>query len=186
MKTSIVRYFTLISLLCSPLAFSHERSHYDYHPSHDRYDRPASYFYRPHNYQEPKDIYAKVVRVEPIYKKERHSDNCYSSHYHKQRYGAELMGGIIGGTVGAAISDDRPAPILVGAVVGAALAHQWDEPTKATRHNRDYRCDSRHTPRIKGYNVTYRHRGELYQTFTKEHPGRFVRLEVSISRSNRH
>lgn len=35
--------------------------------------------------------------------------------------------------------------------------------------------------KLKGYNVTYRYKGDRYYTFTKHHPGKRIRLQVNVT-----
>lgn len=148
--------------------------------------------------------YARVIETTPIYKKVQHikpHKQCYSTkrHNYRRQHSAsydsatpEIFGAVIGGAIGNAIGhnkSNKKVGTIVGAVLGASIAHDVEQ-----QNNRHYNNSKRHHQhckyvdkvynvenRLKGYEVTYKYRGEIFQTFTKKHPGKRLRIALTVS-----
>jgi uncharacterized protein YcfJ len=110
--------------------------------------------------------------------------------YRNDSYTDEILGGIIGGAIGNAVGhnkSNKKVQAAIGAALGASIAHDMNRP----RH-RDYgvsyrdeqRCavehDVEYHEEVSGYNVTYRYHGREYQTRTRRHPGKRIRVQVDV------
>ena len=129
--------------------------------------------------------YAKVKRATPVYnyvKVGGPEKVCYS--VQKRRHhdpSAALMGAIVGGAIGNAIGENSEST-LVGAVIGGSIGH-------SSGHSRSYvteHCEIDYRPtrkirELKGYDVTYRYKGNSYHTFLRHHPGDKLKVRVKVS-----
>lgn len=161
------------------------------------------------NHVEQHDRYqwAKVTRVEPIYRTVTVTtprEECWMEdvhrpifrHYEGHSAGSTVLGGLIGGAIGHEIGRHinrgrgRHGATVAGAVIGAAIGHD-----KAHRRDHGHRHDTvieqekrcrvieeSHTEqRLEGYDVTYRYRGVHYTSFMHEHPGKRIRVNVNVT-----
>ncbi|MGH8441460.1 MAG: glycine zipper 2TM domain-containing protein [Nevskiaceae bacterium] len=143
--------------------------------------------------------YARVVRAEPIVREVRVRESRQVCEdvpvVERTRYragprpGSVLVGAIIGGVIGHQFGSGRgnDAATVAGAMIGAdhAARNSYQSGRVVEREVIETRCETvrpaRYEQRIEGYDVTYRYRGRLYHTRTHEHPGRTIRLRVSVT-----
>lgn len=137
----------------------------------------------------------------------RHGYKRYSSHrhephrdyYHHSSATPTIVGAVIGGAIGNAIGhnkSNKKVGTAVGAILGGAIAHDIAHADRGYHshytehaHHRPYsrkRCTvsyeySETTRELRGYNVTYRYKGERYHTFTHEHPGHRIRVKINVT-----
>lgn len=138
--------------------------------------------------------WAKVVRVEPVYRPVRVShphEECFEEPVTERTVyrggpdpGAVLVGGIIGGVIGHQIGKhhrDGDLATAAGAFIGASHAARYqgyggDRVVERTVY--ETRCrtvrPARYEDRIEGYDVTYKYHGRLYRTHTAHHPGKRI------------
>jgi uncharacterized protein YcfJ len=140
---------------------------------------------------------AKVVKVKPIYGK--HADYhqqkyCWNEQvYHQRRdehydYVPTITGAIIGGVVGNQFGNGRgrDAMTLAGALLGGAVGHNIGNDDyrrdgyTTTERRCEYRDDYRPRKQLLGYRVKYRYQGKVFHTRTQEHPGRWIRVRVTV------
>jgi uncharacterized protein YcfJ len=133
-----------------------------------------------------KNHYAKVIRVEPVYKyltistpREICHRQLNSGRHHSSAN--TVIGAIIGGTIGNAIShNNRNGNIttVAGALIGGAIGHQLGHQNKAERRTSQHCVTSyeqtKKIRKLKGYNVLYRFHGKTYKTFSKQRPGKKI------------
>lgn len=127
--------------------------------------------------------------------------------YHQQHYEYRkenktvdtLAGAVIGGVIGNQFGSGNGNKVatVAGAVLGGSLANEYASDYRHGKHHRNTRynnrlievCDNgvRHgkhfkhnSHKIKGYHVTYKYKGEVYQSFTRERPGKYIDLVVSV------
>lgn len=138
---------------------------------------------------------ARVVQVEPVTRMIRVAvprTACYQQPVrtvvHARRGdGATLVGGIVGGILGHNIGHGRGGATVAGAIVGAAvgrsMSHQRDGYYEAIAYKTHCFEHTRYQIReqLIGYDVTYRYRGTLYTTRMADRPGRFIRVNVSVT-----
>ena len=152
-----------------------------YHDSH----------YAGHEYD-----YAKVVDVRPVYETvevEKPYKQCwyeparYSRHGNSKSYTPEVFGAIIGAAVGNRFGkgSGRDAATVAGALLGGSVARDIKRDRNRSVHRGQVeRCDVRHTyeteQRVSGYDVAYRYNGNVYHTRMPEHPGKRIRVQVSV------
>ena len=149
--------------------------------------------------------YARVVDVDPITKTVRVSqprEECWQEEViHREparHHQASSTGTILGGIVGAAIGNrlghgktNKKVGAVAGAVLGASIGHDMSRRAHASStparsyKTTEERCeivrDYYEQEKITGYHVTYRYHGEVYETRTKVHPGKRIKLRVNIS-----
>ena len=141
---------------------------------------------------------AKVIDVEPIYRTVEISEperTCWDeevNHYEPggKRYTGTVLGGIIGGVVANSISRGRgrgrDAATLAGTLLGGAIGHDLSQQRRGGHYTTSYerRCEVTHHTRyeeqLTGYDVTYRYKGRVFTTFTKEHPGDRIPVRVNV------
>lgn len=141
---------------------------------------------------------AKVIDVEAVYRTveisepERHCWDEEVDHYapRSKSYTGTVLGGIIGGVVANSVSRGRgrgrDAATLAGTLLGGAIGHDLSHQRQGGHYTTTYerRCETTHHRRyeeqLAGYDVTYRYRGRVFTTFTKEHPGNRIPVRVDI------
>lgn len=143
--------------------------------------------------------YAKVIRAEPVVRQVRVSEprrECYEEPVTERTVyrrasdpAAPLIGAIIGGVIGHQFGNGRGRDVatVAGAVIGAnhAAAHSGASNRVIERTVYETRCttgrQARFEERVEGYNVTYRHHGQTYQTFMPYDPGKRLRVRVDVA-----
>ncbi len=142
--------------------------------------------------------YAKVLRAKPIYKTVRIStpqQECWDERVHhtsgsNDNVGSMIIGGVLGGVIGNRFGkgNGKKAAIAAGTLLGAGIGQNMGR--NHSNHNRGYttteqRCrtiDSYHEEeRVEGYKVKYMYNGQIYHTITDRHPGKRLRVVVSVS-----
>ena len=111
-----------------------------------------------------------------------------------RNYGGLAIGGVAGAVLGHQIGGGRgrDAATAVGAIVGALAGEQlanqnsWGGgyPQAAPLQQRQVqscRTVNDVQPRLTGYKVEYEYRGQVYNTVTRENPGRTLALRVSVA-----
>lgn len=146
--------------------------------------------------------WAKVTQVEAVYRdvERREPDehcwyeqNNYSDFdYTDKSYTSTIMGGIIGGAIGNAVGHKKKNKRIgtaVGAILGASIGHdigerQGNRSLGAQTHTSKKRCERSYRVVNErehvGYDVWYRYHGQVYKTHMKHHPGKRIRVRVSV------
>jgi len=150
--------------------------------------------------------YAKVLNVNPVYETYQVNhpvEKCYDKrvpvNYHSKRRNASYTNEIIGGVIGAAVGNQvgkngggkaRDVATVIGGVLGASVARDIERNNARhdgyhqTRYKVVEHCevhDSYQTKReVVGYDVTYRYHDQVYHTHLDRHPGKKMRVRVSV------
>jgi uncharacterized protein YcfJ len=130
------------------------------------------------------------------------SHDNYSEHtYSHQNAAPAVVGAIIGGAIGNAIGhnkSNKKVGLAVGAILGGAIGHDishqqsrhyqhhYHDRHDRHRHYKKRRCSVNYESsnayrRLKGYSVTYRYKGQRYNTFTQEHPGHKIKVKINVT-----
>ncbi len=146
--------------------------------------------------------YAKVTSVTPRYQTFEHripEEQCWTETVRRdvrpQRRSATgtIVGGIIGGAIGHAVGhrrSNKKVGAVVGSVLGASIGSDISNKHRSQSHHGSVyeeveRCEMHYSvqteERLTGYDITYQYRGETYSTRTDEHPGKRMKIAVSIS-----
>jgi len=171
----------------------------------DRYDtRYDDYRYRS---QEQSHDWGEVIRVDPIIAADFqpiHRNECWSQpvvyreperHHYRDRGDRTpaIVGAIVGGVIGNQFGSGsgRDAATLAGAALGYSAARGSNRHGGYyTSGGRSYsvmeqRCAPRtryvRDERVRGYEVTYRYRGEIYRTTTDYHPGDRIQVRINVT-----
>lgn len=144
--------------------------------------------------------YAEVKHVQPIYESYTRKiprEECWveTVHYERETPHRSATPTIVGGIVGAAVGNrlghskrNKQVGAVAGAVLGASIGHDISR-RRGDRHTvtevRDVeRCETRYQhkteKRIVGYDVTYKYRGDRYYTTMDHHPGKRIKVAVSV------
>lgn len=143
--------------------------------------------------------YAKVSSVEPIYKTVTHrvpEQQCWTEivRYDADGYRSNT-GTILGGIIGAAVGNNlghstrnkqvgAVAGAILGASIGSDISHRNQRNEIVTEYKDVERCETRyvteHEERLVGYDVTYQYHGQTYLTRTNNHPGKRIKVAVSV------
>ncbi len=134
-------------------------------------------------------------------------DNHYDNHYDNRsssnnRVLPALLGGVLGGAIGHQFGggDGKRALTILGAITGASIAagsvdnnrgneyredpHDRYQNGKAKGHKQSRTCHTSYSTQqveyVDGYLVTYRYQGREFQKRADEHPGRKVKVYVSV------
>lgn len=146
--------------------------------------------------------YARVTHVKPVYesysRKVPHEE-CWvetvrydrDSRQHRSATGT-ILGGIIGAAVGNKLGHKKRnkqvgavAGAILGASIGRDVSRRRQGGGQSVSEYRDVeRCETRYSheteERLVGYHVTYRYGGNDYRTTTDEHPGKRLKVAVSV------
>ncbi len=141
--------------------------------------------------------YAKVLRAKPIYKTVRVSvpqQECWNEQVVHQaesndNVGGMIIGGIIGGAIGNRFGkgNGNKAAIAAGTLLGAGIGQNMSRnnprmPTYTTTEQRCRTVNNYHEEeRIEGYKVKYMYKGQIYHTTTNSHPGKRLRVMVTVT-----
>ena len=144
--------------------------------------------------------YARVVSVEPITKTIHVSwprQDCWQeqvSHYEQanQRTATPIIvGAVIGGLIGNKLghnSDARKGGLLVGSILGGSIGRDIGRRNTALGHQHyttKQQCktyqDHHKEEQITGYQVAYKYHGNVYHTQTHNHPGKRIKVNVTIT-----
>ena len=103
-------------------------------------------------------------------------------------YGGVIIGGVTGGLLGNQIGKGhgKEAATAAGAVIGAIAGDRIagaQQPQYVQQPREVRSCHTVHDvqQRLTGYRVTYEYRGQEYSTVTREQPGRFLPVRVSVT-----
>ncbi|WDD97809.1 glycine zipper 2TM domain-containing protein [Thalassomonas actiniarum] len=150
----------------------------------------------------------QTVRVEHIHDDScwRRVSHHHSSsgHYAGNEVAATVVGAVIGGTVGHVLfkkSDLKGVGTVAGAIIGGSVGNEIGHSNHSyqkSRHSHNsghYKSGYRHASHrkvlhcrqaytsfeeISGYEVTYKYQGEIYHTRTRHHPGKKIKLRVTV------
>lgn len=136
----------------------------------------------------------KVLSATPIYETVRTPQNrevCWEEEvtYRERRRSrsAPIVGTIIGGAIGNQFGDGhgREALTVAGALLGRAIAKDASDQRGNKYTEVETRCrtetDYIEQDRLRGYNVEYEYNGQVYNTRTRQEPGEYIELRVSVS-----
>lgn len=145
--------------------------------------------------------YGKVIKVSPVYREIKVSTpvkECWQEPVTRPRSvrqgshsaGGTLAGGLIGGIIGHQFGHGRGKKLAtaVGTIVGAQLGHDAARGSHASSHGSYTAYESfcevenqvSYEEVLDSYRVTYRYKGNKYQTTMPYHPGKKIKLRVSI------
>ena len=162
-----------------------------------KYDKKGRHF------QQKQFVYGEVIKVTPVYREVRVNHpvkECWSEpvryprrdHYPSDRVGKTLAGGLIGGIIGHQFGggSGKDLATAVGTIIGAQAGNNssrshYDQPSYDTRHTQyEERCETQNRYRyeevVDGYRVSYRYKGNRYQTNMPYDPGERIKLKVSV------
>lgn len=140
--------------------------------------------------------YAKVIEVQPLVTRVKVTTpvrECWEEQVVEaapRRQGSPagaIIGGLIGGVIGHQFGSGRgtDAMTMAGIAVGSTIGHSAGS-TAATQ-TVSYpveRCEVRnqvsYQDRIKGYSVTYKYQGQLYNTRMPYDPGKRLKVRVDV------
>ncbi len=119
-----------------------------------------------------------------------------------------IVGGAIGHAIGNNKTNKRIG-LAAGAILGGSIGHDIGERHNSpgyrynqgshnrhgydrhgyghySHHEHGERCTVSYehgttVKKLRGYNVTYRYKGERFHTFTKHHPGKRIKLKVNVT-----
>ena len=138
--------------------------------------------------------YGEVLDARPIYRtthRPRAQEVCWEEpvEYYRRGHGSPagtLVGALIGGVVGNQFGSGsgRRAATAAGVLIGAAAGNDASRRGGYVSRGYEQRCEIRRdwepARDIVGYDVTYRYRGEIYQTRTDYDPGDSIRVRVMV------
>jgi len=143
--------------------------------------------------------FAQVIDVQPVFRSvsvPQTAQECWNEQVNQpvrrqvrsnDTAGATVVGGIIGGAMGKHFGGRDPAAVVAGTLLGAAIAH--DAASHSQQRNEyvvveQRRCheytEYRQEEQQDGYIVTYRYEGEIFTAHMNSHPGRRIRVKVSV------
>jgi len=139
-----------------------------------------------HDRHDHGDRQARVVQVEPIFERVRHTvpvEHCWNERERHvrgaDRNGAAIAGGVLGAVIGNRVGDGRGVATVAGAVAGAVIGSEIARDGGREVYYRDVRrCEVRRETRVEervvAYRVTYVHRGRRDVTRLAYNPGRYI------------
>jgi uncharacterized protein YcfJ len=177
------------------LGFATAASAYDSGYGQDRYD--TGYGDNVHY------AYGEVLEVQPVHRTSHYPTTqqvCQDEpveYYEPGRprsAAGTVVGALIGGVIGNRIGSHhgrgyhrhhhRDASTAAGAAIGAAIGYNASRDNGYVRRGYEQRCYQERgyetAQEVVAYDVTYRYRGEIYQTRTDQHPGDTIRVRVAV------
>jgi len=143
--------------------------------------------------------YAKVTEAVPIYEtirvkkphKQCHLEERVVHQKSNRSATPKILGALIGGAIGNELGHNKSnkrVGALAGAILGGSIASDIARNSHH-RHSNQYTktervCHTTHTvsheKQLNGYEVSYRYKGNTYQTFMHNHPGKRIRVAVDV------
>jgi uncharacterized protein YcfJ len=145
---------------------------------------------------------AKVIKVTPVYREVRistpirecwdepvvHSTGGYSQ---PKSASGMAVGGILGGVIGHQVGkgSGKKLATALGAIIGAGIGHDAVNGHVQSSQSRRYtqyeeQCEVQHQVSydevVDGYDVTYRYQGERHHIEMPYHPGKRIKLRMSV------
>lgn len=143
--------------------------------------------------------FAKVIHVDPIYKTVQHKQpqrHCYYQDrvsHHKGSHTPIIIGSLIGGAIGNELghnNSNKKVGAVAGAILGGSIAKDISQHRRQHHHSSRQICDTTYQvsykEQISGYNVAYKYRGRTFHTRMKQHPGKRIKVAVSVQPLHRH
>lgn len=137
--------------------------------------------------------YARVTHAKPIYQTVTRRipvESCRIETVRVDRRhndGRTLAGGLIGAAIGHKIGrrhHDKHIGAVAGAIIGASIADNSKHHNRRGKYRDIERCNTHYdlerSRELVGYDVTYRYHGEVFHTRTDDHPGKRIRVKVSV------
>jgi len=145
--------------------------------------------------------YAKVVKASPIIKVVTvnvprqecwQEEVAYNEPRHHRSATPTILGSIIGGVIGNEIGNNKSskkvgtvAGAILGGSIGRDIGHKTSYQSGHTRYATEQVCktyqDAHQEEQIIGYHVAYKYHGNVYNTRTKEHPGKRIKVRVAVT-----
>jgi uncharacterized protein YcfJ len=140
--------------------------------------------------------WAKVVNARPVYETVRYpvdQEVCWDEEVWRRQPAARsatpvIVGSIIGGVIGNQFGggNGKVALTAAGAVLGGSIGNDVSHRRNpdgyyvVTERRCTVETDWRTEQRIVAWDVTYKYRGDLYQTRLREQPGDRIRVRVQV------
>lgn len=141
--------------------------------------------------------YAQVVGVTPVVEKYRVNnpvEQCWDERVRTQSHASrsrtpEILGGLIGAVLGHEVGRGRGKDVatVAGAVLGASVGRDVRRSTsqRGSSYEVVQHCEIRDSyttrERVIGYDVAYRFNGRVFHTQMGKHPGKRIRVNVSVN-----
>ena len=149
------------------------------------------------HFQHERFDYARVVKVEPIYREVKVSEpvsECWKEPVTRKirtngSAGGMLAGGIVGGIIGHQLGQGRKnqrVATAMGTLIGASIGSQTNKPHQSRQFETSYRehCNTyervRYEEVLDGYDVTYRYKGREYRIDMPYDPGKRIKMRISV------
>lgn len=144
---------------------------------------------------------ARVTKVTPIYRTIAHKipqQQCWVEtvrverpQYRTSSQTSTLLGGVIGGAIGNAVGrgrDNKRIGTVVGSVLGMSIG---SDVARRNKHSQTVayedveRCETSYKNKteqvLSGYDVSYVYKSEHFNTHTKRHPGKRLKVAVNVT-----
>ena len=173
----------LLFLATSPLVQAKHDRRYQSNHEHNRGEFKAKVInitpvYKYMTVNQPQ-IYCAPAQIRSTYRRSHDSRRHYKN--------SAIVGGVLGGVIGHAASDKNHKGLgaILGAVIGSSLVHNIGYVNNNHSHNIPVKRDKcvvipRKANKIRvleGYEVTYRTQGNIYQTFRKNKPQKYIGID---------
>lgn len=148
-------------------------------------------------------VYAKVIKVKPIYREIRVSNpvkECWNEpvtystggYSHPKSASGMAVGGVLGGVIGHQVGKGRGKKLAtaLGAIIGAGIGHNAVNGHASSNQRHSYteyqeHCEVNHQVSydevVDGYDVTYRYQGEKYHLEMPYRPGKRIKLRINFT-----
>lgn len=178
--------FTSAVILCAPHVSAHHGHGTNYKP-YAKVIKVAPVYYKTHH-----TLVERCYPSKSSYHNRHYSR--YNSHYynkHNDKVVSTVTGAVVGGVIGHALgqnSSNRKYIIAAGTVIGGVIGNKAASFSSGHQHqhNKSYHCKQTYKAphykyakphkKLKGYNVVYKYKGNKFHTFTKQHPGKYLRI----------
>ena len=132
--------------------------------------------------------YAKVEHVERVYKPVTHTyyKNCHPGARRTDTAVTTFIGAMIGGAIGNAIgqnSSHKKLSTVAGAALGGSIAHDMARNQHSQSHCQFTQVTE---PKLVGYKVRYRYKGERFYTMMDRRPGKKIKVKIQVTPAFKH
>jgi len=183
--------FTNAPIAQAEQAKRHFQSQYNQQNSHQQ----GSYQQGSYQQGNEKTAYAKVVNVKPIYETVSYSEPYEQCRYeertvsrHRNSNTAIILGSLIGGAIGNELGHNKSnkrVGTVAGAILGGSIAKDIQRNKHGYQQVRNEKIcttayEVNYKQEVTGYDVAYKYHGVTYYTTTDQHPGKRIRVAVSV------
>lgn len=144
------------------------------------------------------DCWTEEIQIYSPYQQYPNGDSYNNALFGQNSYTGTVLGGLVGGGIGHALGhkkSNKKAGAIAGGLLGGAVAYDLTHNRKHAsvkqkpHYEQQQHCKTRYETweeeKTVGYKVRYRYNGHIYNTRTKNDPGKTLRLKIVATPAER-